>query len=192
MPPRRQSGRTTSRIGALAAPAAMGREGGTPGKGGGKKDSPFRDMAGMFATAKGGHSEAAEAARLAYKAADGKSPHPVAAQAAVACAHLEAASRYAAAARLLARSMESNGCGNLRTHYIRRIAVLVRRSASLSAKASKIMGRLADDGNLRTHEYADSVRRARRLATRSAEDDRTTHKALRAALHRLDEKLAAK
>ena len=160
----------------------MGKGGAAPGRGGGKKGSPYRDMAGIFAAARDVHRTAARAARLAYRSADGGSPHSVAAEAAVACAHMEAASRYAAAAEHLTRGMDANSCGNLRTNYIRRIAALARRSASLSAKASKIMGRLSDYDNLDRHEYADSVRMAQRLAAECAENDRSIHKALRAAL----------
>lgn len=149
------------------------------GKGGGKKSNPLRDMAEMLAAVRDSHNLAAEAVLRAYKDADGADPHSVAAGAAVACAHMEAASRYMEAAGLLTRGIGLSSCGNLHTTYLRRIASLVGRSASLSAKSSKIMGSLPDVDQDEHEEIADSMRLAKRLAAESAGRARAAYDGMR-------------
>lgn len=163
----------------------MGAGSGTHGSGGGKKDNPFRDLAGTLAAVKDGYKLAAEAAARAFKSADGADPHPVAAETAVACAHMEAAARYVAAARLLARGIDLSSCGYLHKTYLRRIVALVGRSVALSAKSSKIMGRLPDL-EVDENEAVDRMRRAKRLAAEGAERARATYDAMRAEMRGTD------
>lgn len=156
----------------------MGAGGGTPDSDSGKNDSPFRDLAGTLAAVKDGYKLAAEAALRAYKTADGADPHSVAAETAVARAHMEAALRYVAAARMLARGIDLSSCGYLHKTYLRRIVALVGRSVALSAKSSRIMERLPDL-EIDRNEAVDRVRRAKRLAAEGAERARSVYDSMR-------------
>lgn len=84
-------------------------------------------------------------ARSAHKVAVATGAHLVAAEMAVACAHLEAAARYDSAARLLARRIDSSSGSNsvLSAAYGRRIMELLGRSVALSARTSRIVARMS-------------------------------------------------
>ena len=99
----------------------------------------------------------------------------------MAAAHMEAASGYAAAARRLIRGTESHDRASLRPVYPGRLDVLISHSALLSTKSYRIIGRLSDGGP-GEGELVDGIRRARKLAARSAKQARTARRGMREAL----------
>ena len=160
--------------------------GAAAGASGGGSRGSFRMFNEILTDIRDDHKHAAKAAFQAQKMAAASGAHSAAAELAEAGAHMEAASGYAAAARRLVHGTESHDRASLRAVYPRRLDALISLSALLSTKSSKIIGRLPDGGP-DEGGLADGIRRARKLAARSAKQARTARKGMRKALSLMGE-----
>lgn len=154
-------------------------------------------LAPLLATLGSSHRRAASLARSTHKVAVAAGAHLVAAEIAVASAHMEAAARYDRAARLLARRLDSSSGSNsaLSAAYDRRIMALLGRSVALSTRASKIVARMsrrAPDGLASACDMHDTSSAIEENAHLTRETRKSTRKnlSLRADLAATYERIA--
>ncbi len=155
-------------------------------------------LAPLLATLGSSHRSVAALAHSTHKVAVATGAHLVAAEMAVASAHMEAAARYDRAAHLLARRIDSSTISRsaLSAAYGRRIMALLGRSAALSARTSRIaarMSRRVPDGGLASacdmRDTSSAIEENARL-TRETRESTRENLSLRAKIVALRERTA--